>query len=434
MLGVGLMAGCYEGRNGDSAYADDSPEDQDEGEAPALECDAIGGQPLRRLSSTQYEQILLDLLPDGFAQQAVAASSFPRTVIDGGFSTYASANRVSTNASMRIEDNAEAIAELFLANAREIAPVLVPCLPTDYTPSDVDACVGEFVEAFGERAFRRPLTEAEQEIVLRLYDEVARADGANTGLAAVLQYFLQAPALLYVVERAGTGGELYVPLSPHELATRLALLFTNSAPDDELLADGDVDGPDGLAGACVDEGDGLGVPGGGLVGEAVGGVARAALIVAGGGGERTGCEENGCEGGRVSAVVGHARLSGRGRAWVGRTTVLGRLCGRAGYPEPRPGICHRAERGWICEEMSDSRAWRGGRSAGRGNAGMGTLRRWMERALEQGRFGSGTATTCTGWSRSLRRGRGVRSCWVGCAWSTTGGRWGIRTGMRCTTR
>ena len=236
VLGVGLMAGCYEGRNGDSAYADDSPEDQDEGEAPALECDAIGGQPLRRLSSTQYEQILLDLLPDGFAQQAVAASSFPRTVIDGGFSTYASANRVSTNASMRIEDNAEAIAELFLANAREIAPVLVPCLPTDYTPSDVDACVGEFVEAFGERAFRRPLTEAEQEIVLRLYDEVARADGANTGLAAVLQYFLQAPALLYVVERAGTGGELYVPLSPHELATRLALLFTNSAPDDELLA------------------------------------------------------------------------------------------------------------------------------------------------------------------------------------------------------
>jgi hypothetical protein len=245
VFALGLIAACYEGLSGgvddqDVGEADDADADADaedaEDDVPALVCEEIGAQPLRRISSTQYAQILRDLLPEALAEQALAVSSFPPTVIDGGFSTYASANRVSTNASMLIEDNAEAIAEMFFENARTLAPVLVPCLPPDYVPADVDACLDEFVEDFGRRAFRRPLTKGEREIIGGLYEQVASSDGANAGLTAVLQYFLQAPALLYVVERAGDAGELYAPLSPHELATRLALLFADSVPDEELLA------------------------------------------------------------------------------------------------------------------------------------------------------------------------------------------------------
>jgi hypothetical protein len=234
VLGFGLLTACYEGKSGELDHEDESVEDA-ENEVPALECEGIGGQPLRRVSSTQYGRILMDLLPSEFAHQALAVSSFPRTVIDGGFSTYASANRVNTNVSARIEDNADDIAELFLDNARELAPVLVPCLPTDYVPDDVDTCLGEFVDDFGGRAFRRPLTDGEREIVTALYQEVKSTDGANAGLTAVLQYFLQAPALLYVVEHGTATDEIYVPLTSHELAARLALLFLDSVPDDGLL-------------------------------------------------------------------------------------------------------------------------------------------------------------------------------------------------------
>jgi hypothetical protein len=230
-----LLLGCYDGKSSGLEDAGDDDAGQEEDEPPELVCDDIGSQPLRRVSSAQYEQILLDLLPAGLAEPALAASSFPRTVIDGGFSTFASANRVSTNVSMRIEDNAEAIAELFGSDVRTFAPQLVPCLPADYMPAEIDACMGDFVVDFGRRAFRRPLTDSEHEIVMALYEEVSSVDGAEVGLTAVLQYFLQAPALLYVVERHPEG-EPYVALAPHELAVRLSLLFTNSMPDAELMA------------------------------------------------------------------------------------------------------------------------------------------------------------------------------------------------------
>ena len=246
VLALGFSTACYEGLDGELGAAsgggaaeaadDDDGADGRDDDMPELACEGIGGQPLRRVSSKQYEQILTDLLPESLAAQAIATSSFPRTIIDGGFSTYASANRVSTAASMQIEDNAESIAALFQENVRELAPELMPCLPTDYGSDDIDACLDEFVQDFGRRAFRRPMSDAEREIVGMLYEEVREADGAEAGLTAVLQYFLQAPALLYVTERADGPDGGYVALSPHELATRLALLFTNSLPDDELLA------------------------------------------------------------------------------------------------------------------------------------------------------------------------------------------------------
>ena len=203
---------------------------------PELECEGIGLQPLRRISSKQYELILRDLLPEPFLSAALDISVFPQTAIVAGFSTYASANTVSTNESYAIEDNAEFIAAVFHENQAQFAPVLIPCLPSGYAAADIDACLPEFVADFGTRAFRRPPTETETELILDLYAGIKESDGAQAGLTAVVQYFLQAPALLYVTERVdGTPGD-YVALAPSELAARLSLLFINAAPDDELLA------------------------------------------------------------------------------------------------------------------------------------------------------------------------------------------------------
>ncbi len=204
---------------------------------PSLECAEVGLQPLRRISSEQYSQIVSDLLPDPFGTQALALAGFPRTMIDNGFSTFASSNTVSTNESIRIEDNADAIAALFLENQAEFGPLLTPCLSAGFGDAEIDGCIDGFIDDFGTRAFRRPLTDGEREIIGGLYAGIRDADGAPLAFAAVLQYFLQAPGLLYVTERSAVDdGSGFAALPPDELAVRLGLLFLNGSPDADLLA------------------------------------------------------------------------------------------------------------------------------------------------------------------------------------------------------
>jgi len=248
-LGI-ATTGCYSGLDanngglgpdgaaGDDAADgdDDDDDDDDDGEDPVPLCDDLGSSPLRRISSAQYAHMVQDLLPPEFAQQALAVEMFPHTVIDDGFSTYATANTVSSSESIAIEDNAEQIAEIFLENIETYAPQMMSCLSPGFSPDDIESCIDTFIAEFGLRVFRRPLTDGELDIVTTLYDDVAAEDGPELALAALVQYFLQAPAFLYMAERAGDGDQQYVALDPYELAARIALLMTDSLPDEELLA------------------------------------------------------------------------------------------------------------------------------------------------------------------------------------------------------
>ncbi|MEM9456027.1 MAG: DUF1588 domain-containing protein [Myxococcota bacterium] len=237
---------CYSGISGyapgfDNEASVGDADDQSDAQSPEtppieLECEDIGRQPMRRISSVQYEQILSDVLPASFVAAALEVSSFPRTNIEDGFSTYATANTVSTNESYAIEDTAQAIAQRFYELRAQSVPALLPCLPKAVGDAEIRACIEGFVDEFGARIFRRSLRPAERDIVLDLFESIRDSDSADLGLTAVLQYFLQAPALLYVTESSGEAEQVFVPLGADELAARLALLFTNSAPDAELMA------------------------------------------------------------------------------------------------------------------------------------------------------------------------------------------------------
>ncbi len=255
LLGVTLGgAGCYSGLHldgsggGDAGLLEGSGGSDGDGsggdgsnpEPPALTCDAVGTQPLRRLSSAQYWHALATLLPPALAADAQDIGLFPPTRIEGNFTTFASANRVSNAESLQIEDNAEAIATLFREGIGEHAPQLIPCLDGSLDVAVVDGCMPDFVDTFATRAFRRAPTDAERDLVLALYAGVRDEDGVQEALTAVLQYFLQAPALLYVTEPGiPTDQPGVVALSSHEVATRLALLFLDGLPDDELIAAAD---------------------------------------------------------------------------------------------------------------------------------------------------------------------------------------------------
>lgn len=246
-LGVACAMACYSGREHGTSAADGATGEADDGatagdsddgpgEPAMLTCEEIGAQPLRRVSQAQYLRIVGELLPDALGEQAVAMSTFPPTVIDTGFSTFATANTVSSAESIAIEDNAELLAQLFFDGRAEYVPALMPCVSAGYMPEEIDGCIEGFVDDFGARAFRRPLTDGERAIMLELYQGIAADDGPEAGLTAVLQWVLQAPPLLYAVERGTPTDGSYAALDSWELATRLSLFLRSSAPDDELMA------------------------------------------------------------------------------------------------------------------------------------------------------------------------------------------------------
>lgn len=99
-----------------------------------------------------------------------------------------------------------------------------------------EQCARAFVEDFAERAFRRPLTAAESESVLKVYDEVKSIYGT---VAEAVQYsvyaILQAPQFLYRTEFGSSVSEAG-PLSPYETASALSYFLTDGPPDEALLA------------------------------------------------------------------------------------------------------------------------------------------------------------------------------------------------------
>lgn len=200
-------------------------------------CDAVAEQPLRRLSSEQYHNVVRALFPDAVGAALVDRSRFPATQY-AGFVNDAAANVVSSGEAERIADNAAVMAGYLLDNARAVLPQVMPCAPAAYTDADVDGCIAGFIDGFGRRAYRRPLTAAETALARRVYDEVRATQSADAAWASVMQYFLQAPALLYRVERGAgpvSGRPGVLALSSWEMASRLSFFFLNSLPDDELM-------------------------------------------------------------------------------------------------------------------------------------------------------------------------------------------------------
>src|SRR6185436_9988727 len=93
-----------------------------------------------------------------------------------------------------------AAAEKLALNAFRAGDVngLVPCRPTG--PRDAK-CRDQFVRAFGGRAFRRPLDEAELQRYTTLFDSQAAQSGQFLdGARVVVEAMLQSPKFLFHVE------------------------------------------------------------------------------------------------------------------------------------------------------------------------------------------------------------------------------------------
>ena len=96
----------------------------------------------------------------------------------------------------------------------------------------------EAVHSLTRKAFRRPASEAETEVLLQVFD-LAAQNGKSyaTSLRLVLKAILVSPQFLFITPSGETQpGSDIVPLDDHQLASRLSYLLWATMPDAELAA------------------------------------------------------------------------------------------------------------------------------------------------------------------------------------------------------
>jgi hypothetical protein len=187
---------------------------------------------LRRLTHSQYNNTIRDLLKD----TSNPANQFPPEDYVNGFKNQYQALSVSPILTEAYSRAAERLA----ANAfrRGDSRGLIPCQPAS---EDDVACRTKFIQAFGRKAYRRPLDAEEVAWHTTIFKTEKKF---LAGAQAVIETMLQSPAFIFWLEETPN-----VKWKPYSRASRLSYFLWNTAPDDALLesaAKGELNTPDGM--------------------------------------------------------------------------------------------------------------------------------------------------------------------------------------------
>jgi hypothetical protein len=185
---------------------------------------APGRTPLRRLTMTEYNNTVEELVGDTTAP----ANKFPPPEESAGFLNNADAYQTGE---LHVEawfNAAETLAETY----RKSGALNLPC------KADAATCATQFIEDFGRRAFRRPLTGTEVSSYLARFTAGMTGGTFEEGLEWVVGRMLQSPYFLYRVELESEGKPpgTVVALSDYSVATRLSYFLWGSMPDAALFA------------------------------------------------------------------------------------------------------------------------------------------------------------------------------------------------------
>ncbi len=186
---------------------------------------------LRRLTHSQYNNTVRDLIGD----YSRPADRFPPEDFVGGFKNQTRSQGIPPV----LEDAYSRAAERMALNAFRAGDVnnLIPCKPASARDAK---CREQFVRAFGERAFRRPLTSVEVRRYTDLFaTQAAKAGKFLEGARVVVEAMLQSPKFLFHVT-AGEGGPpsreaTADRLRDYAIANRLSYFLWDTMPDRALL-------------------------------------------------------------------------------------------------------------------------------------------------------------------------------------------------------
>ena len=102
---------------------------------------------------------------------------------------------------------------------------------------DEESCTGKILATLARRAFRRPVTDDDLQVLQDFYTEGRRRGSFDAGIQRALESILVDPEFLYRFERdpADVAPATAYRLSDVELASRLSFFLWASIPDGELL-------------------------------------------------------------------------------------------------------------------------------------------------------------------------------------------------------
>lgn len=187
---------------------------------------ALEPTPLRRLTRFEYANTVADLLK----VDPSPANDLPADEVSNGYDNDSGVLTVSSLHAEKYVLVSEALAKAAVQNLS----ALTDC---DTASQGEEACARAFAQRFGRRAFRRPLTDQDEQALMTAY--AAGRDGGSyaEGIEVMIRAALQSPDFLYRLETTTPvdSTQQLVPLSQFELATRLSFMIWGMGPDDALL-------------------------------------------------------------------------------------------------------------------------------------------------------------------------------------------------------
>jgi hypothetical protein len=233
--GFALLTACNGTIGGAGGPGGDGTGPDGAGRAQAFICEnpdaiVVGSSPVRRLTNVEYENTVRDLIGGNIPLLPAQPSD---AVLQGSFENDALSLGPSDVRIARYETAAISLGEHAVSSSAARDRVL-PCTTVDAE------CGREFVEGFGKRAFRRPLTTDEFDRWAGFFESQRVAIDFDAAVQLTVCAMLQTPHFLYRLENQGsevTADQL--ELSQYELASRLSYLLWETMPDDELLAAAD---------------------------------------------------------------------------------------------------------------------------------------------------------------------------------------------------
>jgi hypothetical protein len=188
-----------------------------------------GESPVRRLSNAEYRNTIIDLIGDTALADQIT-SGFVSETESLGYRNSAKFLLVNTVNAQHFMDAAEEIAKKIRATPASV----LPCTPT---AGSEKACATQFINEFGKKVYRRPLTAEEVAKYEALYDKADKDYTFQVGIEWIAFTMLQSPNFLNRVEfaPAPVNGATYTRPTHYEMASRLSYLIWQSMPDQVLF-------------------------------------------------------------------------------------------------------------------------------------------------------------------------------------------------------
>jgi hypothetical protein len=189
----------------------------------------VGTPALRLLTRGEIVNTLNDIVPGIAAQWS---STLPASTVSAfGFDNDGSTT-VGKQFASALLDTAQSLATVVTGSA---ASMFVPCASS----SPDRTCAEQFLNQYGRRLFRRPLTAADHDRFLGFFDASLAKSNFTSALKWMLIGLIQSPNAVYRSEVGAVAGDHLRHLTAYEQATALAYTYGGSTPSEALLSKAD---------------------------------------------------------------------------------------------------------------------------------------------------------------------------------------------------